>query len=346
MTGPEDYDYELPEALIAQRPPGRRDAARLLDATGDAGFRHRRITELPGLLRPDDCLVLNRSEVLPARLAGTKATGGAVEVLLVHELEPDRGDGPVWAAMIRGRVRPGSRIDLAGIEVVVEALDANATRAVRFPPGTDVVALARKQGTVPLPPYIRRDADEEDRERYQTVFADRPGSVAAPTASLHFTSELLDAIAARGVTIARCELAVGPGTFRPVTEARLEDHRLHRERCVLESETVDAIRACRARGGRIVAAGTTVVRVLETAARVGDDLAPFEGWSELFLHPPQRMRVVDTLLTNFHLPRSTLMMLVACLCGRERLLAAYREAIAEGYRFYSYGEAMLVGEGR
>lgn len=334
-----EFDYVLPPERIAQRPVEPRDAARLLVAGAGGGSEHRFVRDLPELLRPGDLLVLNRTRVIPARLVGTKASGGRVEVLLIHPIDDD--DAPTWRCLIRGKVRVGTAIALDGVGCEVVAVDDEGHRDLRFPPGCEVLALAERIGRIPLPPYIRRDDDEADRERYQTVFGDRPGSVAAPTASLHLTEDLLAALDARGVERALVELAVGPGTFKPVQSERIDEHPMHAEHCSCPPETVAAIAACHARGGRVIAIGTTVVRTLETAAQ-GGDLAPWSGWTRIFLHPPMRLRVADGLLTNFHLPRSTLLMLVACMTGTERLRALYAEAVDEEYRFYSYGDAMLI----
>ena len=337
-----DFDYHLPPELIAQHPVEPRDAARLLVASARAGeCAHRRVAELDAILRPGDLLVRNRTRVIPARLHARKATGGAIELLLVHR-EDDPGPGERWRCLIGGKVAAGTVIDLHGTPLTVEAVHADGARSVRLPPGAAMLAIADAHGHVPLPPYIRRADQPADRERYQTVYADRPGSVAAPTAGLHFTPELFARLAARGVAVTEVELAVGPGTFKPVDTARIEDYRIHAERGECPAAAIAAIAACRARGGRVVAIGTTSVRVLESAARQPGGFAPWAGWTRLYLHPPERLQVVDALLTNFHLPRSSLLMLVACLTGTARLHELYRTAIAERYRFYSYGDAMLL----
>jgi S-adenosylmethionine:tRNA ribosyltransferase-isomerase len=243
---------------------------------------------------------------------------------------------------VGGKVRAGSVIQLDGADLTVTECREDGERVVSFPAGCDVIALAERIGHVPLPPYIARPDRPADRERYQTVFGDRPGSVAAPTASLHLTRALLDRIASRGIERAFVELAIGPGTFKPVDTEDLADFRIHAEHAACPAVTVAAIAACRARGGRVVAVGTTVVRTLETAARQPGGLSEWSGWTSLFLHPPQTFQVVDALLTNFHLPRSSLLMLVACRLGLERLHTAYAEAVRERYRFFSYGDAMLI----
>lgn len=343
------FDYVLPPELIAQEPVEPRDAARLLVAGRDAGaVQHRHVSDLPDFLRAGDLLVLNRTRVIPARLFGRKDSGGEVEVLLVHPSPDDTpidtpGDGGErWRCLVGGKVRAGTRIQLGNSDAVVEACEDDGHRLLRFAPGQSVLALADAIGHVPLPPYIRRDDRPGDRERYQTVFADSPGSVAAPTASLHLTRALLDRLAAKGVVSAYVDLAIGPGTFKPVDTERVEDFRIHAEHASCPAETVAAVAACRARGGRVIAVGTTVVRSLETAAGQPGGLAPWTGWTRLFLHPPARPRVVDGLMTNFHLPRSSLLMLVACFTGVDRLRALYAEAVGQRYRFFSYGDAMLL----
>ena len=337
------FDYSLPPELIAQEPIEPRDAARLLVAGITEGApTHRQVRDLPELLQPGDLLVLNHTRVIPARLFGRKDSGGEVEVLLVHPEPPSPSGGECWRTFIRGRVHVGSRITIDNVTASVERCEDDGDRILAFPVGVSVLALAERCGHMPLPPYIHRADRPSDRERYQTVFADAPGSVAAPTASLHLTTALLDRLAERGIERARVELAIGPGTFKPVATERIEDFRIHAEHCTCPADTVSAIARCRARGGRVVAVGTTVVRTLESAAAQPGGLAPYAGWTQLFLHPPQRPQVVDALLTNFHLPRSSLLMLVASLTGIDRLHALYRAAIDEKYRFFSYGDAMLL----
>lgn len=336
------FDYDLPSELIAQEPVEPRDAARLLVARRDGGEpQHQHVRDLPSFLRPGDLLVLNRTRVIPARLFGKKDSGGEVEVLLIHP-EPSTDDREHWRCLIRGKVRAGSVITLADVRAEVTACHDDGERTLAFPTSVSVIALADRIGHIPLPPYIKRSDRPDDRERYQTVFADSPGSVAAPTASLHLTKALLERIAALGVSTAHVDLAIGPGTFKPVDTERIEDFRIHAEHCACPEPTIAAIAACRARGGRIVAVGTTVVRTLETAAAQPGGLAPYAGWTSLFMHPPRRPAVVDCLMTNFHLPRSSLLMLVACFTGIGRLHHLYRRAVAERYRFFSYGDAMLL----
>ncbi|HUG54395.1 MAG TPA: tRNA preQ1(34) S-adenosylmethionine ribosyltransferase-isomerase QueA [Vicinamibacteria bacterium] len=339
-----DFDYELPPSAIAQEALEPRDAARLmrLPRSGEPATDHT-FRDLPRLLRKGDLVVVNRSRVIPARLLGRRPGGGAAEVFLLKDLGDDR-----WQALVRPgrRLRPGHTVtidaDLAAV-VETEAVGNEGRRVVhlRARRGGVEDALLRT-GHVPLPPSIRRQDRPDDRTRYQTVYARELGSVAAPTAGLHFTEELLGALAAAGVERAEVVLHVGPGTFRPVKADDVEDHRLEPEPFVVPEAAAAAVAATRARGGRVVAVGTTVVRVLEAAA--GDDgaVAAGEGETALVVRPGHRFRVVDALVTNFHLPRSSLLLLVAAFAGRERILAAYAEAIRRGYRFYSYGDAMLL----
>jgi S-adenosylmethionine:tRNA ribosyltransferase-isomerase len=299
--------------------------------------------DLPRLLRPGDLVVVNRSRVFPARLLGRRAGGGAAEVLLLRPLGDDR-----WEALVRPgrRLRPGQAVVVdEGLSVAIEteATGEEGRRVVRLRAGEGTVEAAlERAGHVPLPPYIRRPDRPEDRARYQTVYAREKGSVAAPTAGLHFTPHLLDDLRAAGLGVAEVVLHVGPGTFRPVTAENVEDHRLLPEPYLIPGPTADAIAAARARGGRVVAVGTTVVRALEAAARDDGTVQAGEGETALVVRPGFPFRVVDALVTNFHLPRSSLLLLVAAFAGRERVLAAYAEAVRRGYRFYSYGDAMLL----
>jgi S-adenosylmethionine:tRNA ribosyltransferase-isomerase len=332
---PDDFDYTLPARAIAQHAAKPRDHSRLLALTG-TGIEHLRFRELGKLLRAGDLLVVNDTRVIPARLIGRKPSGGRVEVLLI-----ERRAGDEWAAWLRGsrKPSPGAVIDFGdGLTAEVVERDGKVWR-LRFA-GGDVEA----RGTMPLPPYIERPQEglEADREDYQTVYAEHPGAVAAPTAGLHFTEALLADLAAQGIRRAALTLHVGPGTFQPVQVERIEDHRMHEERFSLDASCAAAIRECRARGGRVVAVGTTVVRVLEQLAGEDGAIEPAQGSTALFIKPGYRFRAVDALITNFHLPRSTLLMLVSGFGGRERILAAYRVALEAGYRFYSYGDAMFV----
>jgi S-adenosylmethionine:tRNA ribosyltransferase-isomerase len=337
------YDYPLPPDLVAQEPLARRDASRLLvleRATG--ALSHRTFSDLPELLRPGDILVTNRSRVFPARLLGRREGGAAAEVLLVRRREP-----MVWEAMVRPgrRLRPGATVDVAeGFRVRVEDAPApGGLRAVRLLlDGLDPEAALELHGHVPLPPYIRRADAREDRERYQTVFARETGSVAAPTAGLHFTPELLDRLRGRGVECAEIVLHVGPGTFRPVEVADVREHRVDPERFTIPLETAAVLHRARDEGRRVVAVGTTATRALESAIDAAGQVRPGDGETDLVIVPGFRFRVTDALVTNFHLPRSSLLLLVSAFAGRERVLAAYAEAVRRRYRFYSYGDAMLV----
>lgn len=339
----DELDYELPPEAIAQRPLPERDASRLLVLSRTNGtVTHRTIRDLPELLQRGDLLVLNRSRVFAARLVGRRAGGGEAEVLL---LAP-RSEPEAWDALVRPgkRLRPGATITVSDdLRVVVqgEATDADGRRTVvlRSP---DPQAALERHGRVPLPPYLRRDPDELDRERYQTVYAREVGSVAAPTAGLHFTPRLFEALAARGIGLAEVVLHVGTGTFRPIRAEHVEDHVLPAEAYEVPVEAAEAVRETRARGGRVVAVGTTVVRTLESACERDGTVRAGRGHTLLVIRPGHPFRAVDVLLTNFHLPRSSLLLLVASFAGRDAVLAAYREALAQGYRFFSYGDAMLV----
>lgn len=347
-----DFDYELPEGLIAQEPASRRSDARLL-LLEEGGERpeHRRFAELPDLLAPGDLVVLNDARVFPARLLGRKPTGGRVEVLLAARLDEGGPDAceQEWEALLGGSRPPraGGRVEVApDLRVeILEAAEGGRPARVRLLADGPVDRAVDRRGHVPLPPYIRRSEDDPreamDRERYQTVYARRRGAAAAPTAGLHFTAEVLETLHRRGIRTASLTLEVGLGTFKPITTERIEDHPLHAERYRLGEETVAVLEETRRRGGRVVAVGTTVVRTLEHAARDGAP-RPGAGWCDLFIVPGYRFRVVDALLTNFHLPRSSLLVLVSAFVGRERILAAYREAVSAGYRFYSYGDATLL----
>jgi len=334
-----DFDFELPAANIAQAPLARRDEARLyvLDrATG--AVEHRSVRELPSLLPPGALVVVNDTRVIKARLAAHKPTGGAVELLLV---EPLAAPG-VWRCIggASKPIRPGPLTLAGGPEAEVLAVDGKYVD-VKFT--GDVLAYAEEHGAVPLPPYIKRAApDSADRERYQTVFARAPGAVAAPTAGLHFTPELLAALEARGVRRATITLHVGPGTFAPLGDGELDRETLHAERYEIPEATARALAETRAAGGPIVAVGTTVVRTLEAAAQADGVIRAGQGNTSIFIRPGHAFRAVDIMLTNFHLPRSSLVILVAAFAGKERILDAYKDAVARGYRFYSYGDAMLL----
>jgi S-adenosylmethionine:tRNA ribosyltransferase-isomerase len=357
-----DFDYDLPQELIAQEPAARRDESRLLVLSRQPSaisrqpsavsrqpsalphpsspITHHLFPHLTALISPGDVVVVNDSRVIPARLLARRAGGGAAEVLLVTR----EADG-AWRALVRpgGRIRAGSTLRLKGDDriEVVEHLATGERRVRLIGPGGDDAVLARC-GRVPLPPYIRREPTALDAERYQTVYADAPGSVAAPTAGLHFTPELLVELERGGASIARVTLHVGPGTFRPVTVEDPERHHLDPEAYVVPEAAAAAINAARARRGAVWAVGTTVTRTLESCAKPDGTVRAGAGWTSLFIRPSHTFLAVDHLLTNFHLPRSTLLMLVAAFAGRDLVLAAYREAVAQRYRFYSYGDAMAI----
>jgi len=344
-----EFDYELPEERIAQEPLAQRDASRLMVlARATGAFEDRRFHELPDLLAPGDLVVLNDTKVIPARLFGRKESGGRIEILL---LDPEESaGGSAWRCMVRGSksLFPGASMRLDGGLLAELVAKDGETCVVRFRCAAGELAEALERvGRVPLPPYIRRAADDRsrdaaDRERYQTVFARAPGAVAAPTAGLHFTDALLEHLARRGVEVARLTLHTSGATFLPVRTERVEDHRMHAERFEIPEATAAAVAAARARQGRVVAVGTTVVRTLEANATAERMVRAGAGRSDLFLYPGAEFRVVDALVTNFHLPKSTLLMLVAAFAGKERVLAAYRAAVLRGYRFFSYGDAMLI----
>lgn len=340
-----DFDFPLPPHLIASTPAEPRDSARLLvhdRRTGDS--QHQVFRDLPGFLRAGDLLVLNDTRVRPWRLRGRRATGGACECLLL------RLDGAVGEGFVKPskKLRSGDTVVMedGAIELrLLEALGGGRWRLSLAARSGDVAEALERVGRAPLPPYIARDGREDtgaDRERYQTVFARVPGAVAAPTAGLHFTPELLAAIRALGVHTATVTLHVGEGTFAPLRTQVVEEHRMHAEAYELPAATAAAVAAARARGGRVIAVGTTSCRTLETAARDDRTVEAGSGESSLFLYPGRPFRVVDALLTNFHLPQSTLLMLVAAFAGRERTLALYADAVARGYRFFSFGDAMLI----
>jgi S-adenosylmethionine:tRNA ribosyltransferase-isomerase len=331
-----DFHYDLPLYLIAQQPPATRSASRMLclDPLHDA-----HVADLPEELAAGDLLVFNDTRVIPARLHGTKASGGRIEVLVERLLGEHEALAQVRASK---PPQPGAvlRIDGSEASLRVEARDGEFYR-LRRDGGGSVLALLEAAGHVPLPPYIDRPDADADRERYQTLFARAPGAVAAPTAGLHFDEALLAAVRARGVELGFLTLHVGAGTFQPVRAENLADHRMHRERVSVSPLLCEQVAATRARGGRVVAVGTTVVRGLESAAQ-GGELRPLEGETDIFITPGFAFRVVDALLTNFHLPESTLLMLVSAFAGRSRVLHAYAHAVRERYRFFSYGDAMWI----
>jgi len=339
------FDYPLPKDLVASHPADRRDESRLLVLERNTGeLADRRFPDLLAYLAAGDALVLNDTRVFPARLLGRKPTGARAEVLLLRPLPEDEGHR-VWQALVRpgGKLKPGREILIGEhFRVVIEDSFADGSRRVRLEGAGDPWELIESHGEVPLPPYIDRPGDASDRERYQTVYARERGSVAAPTAGLHFTTHLLEQVEALGVSVVRVTLHVGVGTFRPVDANRVDDHRMHSERYEVPEASARLLNRVREGGGRVWAVGTTSARALETVASDDGTCRAGAGWTELFIRPPYRFRAVDALLTNFHLPRSSLLMLVAALAGRENVLRAYNHAIAARYRFYSYGDAMLV----
>jgi S-adenosylmethionine:tRNA ribosyltransferase-isomerase len=343
------FDYDLPHGLIAQYPVERREDSRMLVLPRFEGDpQHRRFRDFPGYLRAGDCVVINDTRVIPARLVGRRPTGGKVELLLLRAL-----DGRVWEAL----ARPARRFNIGttftfgdpvpgdGAAIVATVRDrlGEGRVAVELESQGDLMAALDRVGAVPLPPYIRGGvAEPGDKERYQTVYATAPGAVAAPTAGLHFDAATFQALADKGVQVATVTLHVGLGTFRPVEASRVEDHVMHEEAYDVPQASADMICDTRERGGRVVAIGTTTVRVLETAADQTGKVAAGAGWSDIFITPGYRYKVTGALLTNFHLPKSTLIMMVSAFAGRERVLAAYQEAVRSGYRFYSYGDCMLI----
>ena len=335
-----DFDFQLPEELIAQTPLERRDASRLMTldrVTGQTGHHH--FYDLPNFLRPGDCLVMNDSRVLPARLIGHRPTGGACEVLLLT----DRGEGR-WECLVRpGRkLRPGAQVSFGDGQLtatVAEELE-DGKRLVQFHYQGIFLEILEQLGKMPLPPYIK--AELRDNERYQTVYSRVMGSAAAPTAGLHFTPELLQQIREMGVRECWVTLHVGLGTFRPVKAEDIQDHEMHSEFCMIPRETAEIVNETKRRGGRVICVGTTSCRTVESFAAEDGTLSERSGWTNIFIYPGYRFKVLDGLITNFHLPQSTLIMLVSALAGREHVLAAYEEAVRERYRFFSFGDAMFI----
>lgn len=335
-----DFDFQFPEELIAATPAEPRDSARLLAVERATGrWSHRVFRDLPSLLKPGDCLVLNRTKVFACRLSGKKSTGGKAELLLVKEQEPG-----LWNALGSGFKKGMALTFPGGMSAAVEGLNADGEYILRFSE-PDVTGYLERHGLAPLPPYILKKkggSDERDLSRYQTVFARERGSIAAPTAGLHFTPELLERLRKLGVLTAEATLHVGRGTFRPITADDAAQHKMLAEWFRLGPEEARTISAARAAGGRIIAVGTTSTRTLEALAARPEGFGPGEGWTELYIRPGRRFALVDGLITNFHLPKSTPLLLASAFLGRERLLAAYREAFKERYRLYSYGDAMLI----
>ncbi len=335
-----DFYFELPEELIAQTPLQQRDGSRLLCLDKSSGqTSHRHFSELPDLLRAGDCLVLNDSRVLPARLLGCRKSGGGVELVLLRDL----GEG-CWECLSRpGRkTKPGTELLFGDGELsaVVESVAEGGNRIVRFRYEGIFLEVLERLGKMPLPPYIREEL--EDAERYQTVYSRELGSAAAPTAGLHFTKELLEKIENKGVKLCYVTLHVGLGTFRPVKEEEIEAHPMHSEFCIIPPETAEAVTEAKRQGRRVIAVGTTSCRTLESFAQEDGSLPACSGWTDIFIYPGYRFKCIDALITNFHLPESTLIMLVSALAGRERVLEAYKEAVRERYRFFSFGDAMFI----
>ena len=336
-----DFYYDLPQELIAQTPLDKRDSSRLMTldrVTGETAHHH--FYELPEFLNPGDCLILNDSRVLPARLLGQRLPGGgACEVLLLI----DRGE-KTWECLVRpGRkMRTGAKLSFGNGELTAEVVGEveGGNRLVRFDYEGIFLEVLEHLGKMPLPPYIKEEL--QDQERYQTVYSKVLGSAAAPTAGLHFTPELLEKIAAKGVGIGYVTLHVGLGTFRPVKEEEITDHEMHSEYCVISQETADLINRTKANGGRCICVGTTSCRTLESWAAEDGHMEPKAGWTNIYIYPGYKFKVMDGLVTNFHLPESTLIMLVSAFAGREHVLAAYRKAVEEKYRFFSFGDAMFI----
>ena len=345
-----DYDYELPQELIASEPLPQRDESRLLVIDRDKGqLSHHRVRDLPSLLQPGDCLVLNDTKVVPARLLGRRTqTGGKWEGLFLNKTSTG-----LWRLIgeTRGKLQPGEKITVIPAHhpdsddtliLTLRDKEPDGIWTAEVQSDTETFELLQRFGTVPLPPYIQRKlANDQDRSRYQTTFSRHPGAVAAPTAGLHFTPELLAACEERNIHHTYVTLHVGLGTFRPIAVENLNDHRMHSEWCELTTETADRLNTTRQTGGRIIAVGTTAVRTLETASQTGT-IQPFRGQTDLFIRPPYEFRAVDCLMTNFHLPKSSLLVLISALMGIDMTKQAYQHAIDEKYRFYSYGDAMLI----
>ncbi len=335
-----DFMYDLPQRLIAQTPLERRDGSRLLvldKATGRTEHRH--FYDLPEYLRPGDCMVLNDSRVIPARLIGARPTGGAIEVMLLKDLGDKR-----WECLVRPgkKMRPGHQVVFGDGELTgeVESVSEGGNRVIRFEYEGIFLEILERLGRMPLPPYIKEQL--ADPERYQTVYSKHPGSAAAPTAGLHFTPELLDKIQAMGVDVRFVTLHVGLGTFRPVKAEDIKDHEMHSEFCTVPADTAEAVNRTKAAGGRVVAVGTTSCRTLESFTGEDGVLRSDSGWTNIFIYPGYKFKCMDALVTNFHLPGSTLVMLVSALAGRENILAAYKEAVEREYRFFSFGDAMFI----
>lgn len=335
-----DFWFDLPEELIAQTPLEKRDTSRLLHLDKTTGeIQHLHFSDIKQFLHPGDCLVLNDSRVLPARLIGHRATGGQVELLLLRDLGGDE-----WECLVKpGRkAKPGNEVFFGNGELKATVLSTGegGTRKVKFTYEGIFLEVLEKLGRMPLPPYIHEEL--HDNERYQTVYSRAVGSAAAPTAGLHFTNELLDEVREMGVQIAFVTLHVGLGTFRPVKEDRIENHEMHSEFCIMPKETAEIINQTKSAGGRVIAVGTTSSRTIESFANEDGTMNETSGWTDIFIYPGYRFKCVDALITNFHLPESTLIMLVSALAGRENVLNAYNVAVNEKYRFFSFGDAMMI----
>lgn len=335
-----DFYFDLPEELIAQTPIEKRSESKLLHLVKETGaIERRRFYNLPDYLKPGDCLVLNDSRVLPARLIGARPTGGSVEIVLLRDLGDNR-----WECLSRpGRkTRPGQEIIFGDgeLKAVVEEVIQGGNRIIKFQYEGIFLEVLERLGKMPLPPYIKEELN--DPERYQTVYSRELGSAAAPTAGLHFTPELLEEIREKGVKVCFVTLHVGLGTFRPVKEDEIENHEMHSEFCIIPKETADVINETKANGGRVVAVGTTSCRTLESFSNDDGTITPQSGWTDIFIYPGYKFKCIDALITNFHLPESTLIMLVSALAGRENVLNAYKTAVDEKYRFFSFGDAMII----
>ena len=335
-----DFWYDLPEELIAQTPLERRDGSRLLVLDRESGaMEHRHFYDIADYLNPGDCLVMNDSRVLPARLLGRRPTGGAVEVLLLRDL-----GGGAWECLVKpGRkMQAGQDVEFGdgALTATVAQVRPDGNRVVQFHYQGIFLEILERLGKMPLPPYIK--AELNDPERYQTVYSREVGSAAAPTAGLHFTKELLKQVEDMGVRLAYVTLHVGLGTFRPVKEEDILDHEMHSEYCMISAQTAETINRTKAEGGRVICVGTTSCRTIESWAAEDGTLKESAGWTKIFIYPGYRFKVLDGLITNFHLPESTLIMLVSALAGREHILAAYKEAVEQKYRFFSFGDAMFI----
>lgn len=334
-----DFDFDLPESLIAQEPCAVRDQSRLMALSRKSGkIEHRIFTDIENYLVPGDLLVVNNTKVFPCRLSTRKPGGGKGEIFLLAE----RGVN-LWRALVKGSLSVGKKVDLdLGIKAEIVGSNDDGTKEIRFHGIDDIRLVLSEIGRTPLPPYIKREASSADIERYQTVYAKHPGAVAAPTAGLHFTPELLERLRSKGVETASVTLHVGPGTFQPVRAEVIAEHRMLPERFEITDRAAAAINRAKAEGRRVIAVGTTSVRTIETAADAGGKIQPGTADSELFIYPGFRFKITDGVITNFHLPKSTLVMLVSAFAGRENILSAYAAARDEKYRFYSYGDAMLI----